>query len=157
MVAMVEYAQGLFNLQHNTDTTVTRQRLCMAICEERYTATSRELAQLKCENDLLRGGTIPPSEQGRELKVMYCRLSDAEHAWHYIHQQLDVSREMVDERTHVIIHLEHANEKQDFELTERAAVIASLEQQVRMLQLLMPPAPAAPTVELDAVSNVDEA
>jgi hypothetical protein len=58
---------------------------------------------------------------------MYCRLSDAEHAWHYIHQQLDASWEMVDERTHVIIHLEHANKQRDFELMERAALIASLE------------------------------
>jgi hypothetical protein len=41
---MDEYAQGLFNLQHGTDTTVVQQRLCMAACEERYTATSRELA-----------------------------------------------------------------------------------------------------------------
>jgi hypothetical protein len=41
----------------------------------------------------------------------------------------------VDERTHVIIHLEHANEQQDLELKERAVVIASLEQQVQVLQL----------------------
>jgi hypothetical protein len=88
--------------------------------------------------------------------VYHC-LSDAEHAWHYIHQQLDASREMVDERTHAIIHLEHANEQQDFELMERAAVIASLEQQVQMLQLLVPPAPAAPAVENDIMSDVDEA
>jgi hypothetical protein len=33
----------------------------------------------------------------------------------------------VDERTHAIIHLEHANEQQDLELKERAAVIISLE------------------------------
>jgi hypothetical protein len=64
------------------------------------------------------------------LKVAYHRLSDAEHAWHYIRQQLDASREMVDERTHTIIHLEHTNKQQDFELMERVAVIASLEQQV---------------------------
>jgi hypothetical protein len=88
--------------------------------------------------------------------VYHC-LSDAEHAWHYIHQQLDASREMVDERTHAIIHLEHANEQQDFELMERAAVIASLEQQVQMLQLLVLPAPAAPAVENDIMSDVDEA
>jgi hypothetical protein len=36
---------------------------------------------------------------------------------------------MVDERTLTIIHLEHANKQQDFELTERVAVITSLEQQ----------------------------
>jgi hypothetical protein len=57
----------------------------MAAFEERYTATSRELTQLKCENDLLRGGTVPPSKQDRELKVAYHHLSDVEHTWHYIH------------------------------------------------------------------------
>jgi hypothetical protein len=99
----------------------------MAACEERYTATSWELAQFKCKNDLFRGGTVPPSDQDQELKVAYHRLSDTEHTWHYICQQLDASREMVDERTHTIIHLEHANEQQDFELAERTIVIASLE------------------------------
>jgi hypothetical protein len=63
---------------------------------------------------------------------------------------------MVDERTHEIIYLEHANEQQDLELTEAAAAIASLEQQVQMLQRLVPPAPAAPLVEPGAVSDVDE-
>jgi RNAse (barnase) inhibitor barstar len=129
----------------------------MAAREEGYTATSRELTQLKCENDLLCGGTVPPSEQDRELKVAYRRLSNAEHAWHYIRQQLDASWDMVDEWTHAIIHLEHANEQQDFELVERAAVIASLEQQVQMLQLLVLPAPAAPAMELNVISDVDEA
>jgi hypothetical protein len=38
---------------------------------------------------------------------MYCHLSEAEHGWHYFRQQLDVAREMLDERTHAIIHLEH--------------------------------------------------
>jgi uncharacterized protein YktB (UPF0637 family) len=90
----------------------------MAACEEHYTATSRELTQLKCKNDHLRGGTVPPSQQDRELKVAYRRLSDAKHACHYIRQQLDASREMVDEHTHAIIHLEHTNEQQDFELVE---------------------------------------
>jgi hypothetical protein len=81
---MAEYAQGLFNLQHSTDMTVVQQCLCMAACEERYTATSWEFAQLKSENDLLRGGTVPPFEQDQKLKVAYRRLSDAEHTWHYI-------------------------------------------------------------------------
>jgi hypothetical protein len=36
MAAMAECAQGLFNQQHNTDTTVVQQCLCMAACEERY-------------------------------------------------------------------------------------------------------------------------
>jgi hypothetical protein len=94
----------------------------MAACEERYTATSRDLAKLKCENDLLRGGTVPPFQQDRELKVTYHRLSDAEHAGLYIHQQLDTSRETVDEHTHATIHLEYTNEQQEFDLMERATV-----------------------------------
>jgi hypothetical protein len=105
----------------------------MATYEECHIATSHELAQLKCENDLLRGGTIPPIDQDRESKVVYHRLSKAEHAWHYIPQQLAASREMVDERTHAIVHLNYANEQQDLELEERAAVITSLEQQVQVL------------------------
>jgi hypothetical protein len=41
---------------------------------------------------------------------MYYHVSEAEHVWHYIRQQLDTSHELVDERTHMIIHLEHTNE-----------------------------------------------
>jgi hypothetical protein len=41
-----------------------------------------------------------------------------------------MSQEMVDERTHTIIHLEHANKQWGIELMDRAVVIASLEQQV---------------------------
>jgi hypothetical protein len=55
-------------------------------------------------------------DQDCKLKVMYHFLSEAKHAWNYTHQQLDASREEVDERTHVIIHLEHANKQQDLEL-----------------------------------------
>jgi hypothetical protein len=109
MAALVEYAQYSFNLQHNIAMTVLQQSLCMATYEERHISTSRELTQLKCENDLLCGGTVPPFEQDQELKVTYHRLSEGENTWHCIHQQLDASREMVDERTHTIIHLEHAN------------------------------------------------
>jgi hypothetical protein len=83
----------------------------MATYEEHHIVTSRELAQLKCENDLLHGGTVPPIDQDQELKVVYRHLSEAEHAWHYICQQLDASREMVDERTYAIVHLKHANEQ----------------------------------------------
>jgi hypothetical protein len=67
------------------------------------------------------------------LKVTYRHLSEAEHAWHYICQQLDASRERVYEHTHAIIHLEYANEQQDLELEEGAVVITSLEQQVQVL------------------------
>jgi hypothetical protein len=62
MVAMAEYAQCSFNLQHNITTTVFQQRLCMAACEERHNAISCELTQLMCENDLLRGGIVPPTD-----------------------------------------------------------------------------------------------
>jgi hypothetical protein len=62
----------------------------------------------------------------------------------------------VDERTHTIVHLQHTNEQQDLELEERAAMIVSLVQQVQVLQLQVPPAPAEPVVDPNAVSNVDE-
>jgi hypothetical protein len=58
----------------------------MAAYDERHITTSNDLVQLKCENDLLCGGTVPPSDQDRELKVLYYHLSEAEHAWQYIHQ-----------------------------------------------------------------------
>jgi hypothetical protein len=87
---------------------------------------------------------------------MYRRLSKAEHAWHYIHQQLDASHELVDKSTNVILHLEHTNEQQDLRHEERAAVIASLEQQVHVLHLQVPPAPASPAIEPDVMSDVDE-
>jgi hypothetical protein len=89
------------------------------------------------------------------LKVAYHRLSKAEHAWHYIRQQLDVSHKLVDEHTHTIIHLEHTKEQRDLEIKERAAVITSLEQQVQALQLQVPPAPTT-VAEPDAVVDVDE-
>jgi hypothetical protein len=49
----------------------------------------------------------------------------------------------------------YINEQQDLELEERAAVIASLEQQIQVLQLQAPPAPASPA-EPDAMLDVDE-
>jgi hypothetical protein len=84
---------------------------------------------------------------------MYCRLSEAEHGWPYFRQQLDAAREMLDVRTHAIIHLEHHVEQQDLQLEQRAAMIADLEQ-----QLQVPPAPAAPAAPVgpDAESDVDE-
>jgi hypothetical protein len=51
----------------------------MAADDERHITISREVAQLKCENDLLCGGTIPPLDQDWELKVTYRRLSEAEY------------------------------------------------------------------------------
>jgi hypothetical protein len=65
---------------------------------------------------------------------------------------------MLDERTHVIIHLEHHVEQLDLELKERAATIADLEQQLQVLQLQVPPTPTAPATpaEPDVESDVDE-
>jgi hypothetical protein len=92
--------------------------------------------------------------QDRELQVAYRRLSEAEHGWHYFRQQLDGAREMLDERTHAIIHLE----QQDLELEERATTIVDLEQQLQVLQLQLPPAPTSPAApaEPDIESDVDE-
>jgi hypothetical protein len=65
---------------------------------------------------------------------------------------------MLDEHTHMIIHLEHHVEQQDLDLEQSTAMIADLEQQLQVLQLQVPPAPAAPAaaVEPDAESDVDE-
>jgi hypothetical protein len=62
MVAMAEYAQYSFDLQHTTARTVIQQCLGMVAYDECHIAISRELAQRKCENDLLHGGTVPPSD-----------------------------------------------------------------------------------------------
>jgi hypothetical protein len=156
LAAMADYAQYLFDLQHTTTRIVIQQCLCMAAYEECHITISHELTHLKCENDLLRGGTGPPLDQDWELKVTYHCLSEVEHAWHFIRQQLDVLCELVDEHTHAIIYLEHTNEHQDLKLGERAVVIASLEQQVQVIQLQIPPAPVAPAVEPDTMSDVDE-
>jgi hypothetical protein len=131
MVAMAEYVQYLANLQHNLAGTVIQQRLSMAGYDEHHIATSCELEQLKHENALLHGGTL--RDQDRELKVTYRRLSEAEHGWNYTRQQLDAACELVDERTHAVIHLEHANEQHDLKLKKRVVVIASLEQQIQVL------------------------
>jgi hypothetical protein len=40
---------------------------------------------------------------------------------------------MVDERTHVIIHLGHHVEQQSLDLEERVVMIATLEQQLQVL------------------------
>jgi hypothetical protein len=91
----------------------------------------QHIEELRRANAILRSSTPPPS---------------------------DATREMLDERTHAIIHLEHHIEQQDLELKERAAMIADLEQQLQVLHLQVPCAPAAPTApaEPDAESEVDE-
>jgi hypothetical protein len=134
----------MFNLQASTGRTVMRQHLHSSSLEQ-------HVEELRRANAILRSGAPPPSDQDRELQVAYHRLSEAEDGWHYFRQQLDAAREMLDERTHVIIHLEH----QDLDLEQRAATIADLEQQLQVLQLQVLPAPAAPA-EPDAESDIDE-
>jgi hypothetical protein len=113
----------------------------------------QHIEELRHANTILHSGTPLSSDQDRELQVEYRCLSEAEHGRHYFCQQLDVAHEMLDERTHAIIHLEHHVEQQDLELKERAAMIIDLEQ-----QLQVPPAPAAPAAptEPDVESDVDE-
>jgi hypothetical protein len=113
----------------------------------------QHVEELRRANTILRSGAPPPSDQDRELQVTYRRLSEAEHGWHYFRQQLDAAREMLDERTHAIIHLKHHVEHQDLDLEQRATTIADLEQQLQVLPA--PAAPAAPA-EPDVKSDVDE-
>jgi hypothetical protein len=79
--------------------------------DEHNIVISRELEQLKHEDAFFCSGTLPPLNQDLELMITYCRLSEAEHGWNYTRQQLDATRAEVDERTHAIIHLDHANEQ----------------------------------------------
>jgi hypothetical protein len=73
---------------------------------------------MRHENAILCSGARPPLEQDRELQVVYCRLSNAEHGWNHTRMLLDITREEVETRTHGIIHLEHHMEVQDTELDE---------------------------------------
>jgi hypothetical protein len=111
----------MFNLQASTGRTVMRQHLHSSSLEQ-------HVEELRHANAILRSGMPPPLDQDRELQVVYRRLSETEHGWHYFCQQLDPACEMLDERTHAIIHLEHHVEQQDLELEQRAVMIADLEQ-----------------------------
>jgi hypothetical protein len=73
----------------------------------------RHVEELRHANAILRSGTPPLLDQDHELWIAYHRLGEAEHGWHYFHQELDAAREVLDERTHAIIHLEHHIEQQD--------------------------------------------
>jgi hypothetical protein len=127
MVVMAEYAQYSFNLQHNLARIIIQQCLSMAAYDEHNITISCELEHMKRENALLCGGTLPPSDQDHELKIACRCLSKAEHGWNYTCPQLEASRELVDKCTHMIIHLEYANEQQDLKLEEKAIVFTSLE------------------------------
>jgi hypothetical protein len=62
MAVMTKYTQYLFNLQHNTTMTVMQQCMRLTTYDEHNITISHELEQLKHENALLRGGTLPPSD-----------------------------------------------------------------------------------------------
>jgi uncharacterized protein YueI len=94
---------------------------------------SREMERPRHENSILCHGTHQSTDKDLELQVAYCYLREAEHGWNYTRQQLDLTREEVNTRTHVIVHLEHAVETQDLDLKERAATITTLEQQLQVL------------------------
>jgi hypothetical protein len=100
MAALARYAQHMFNLHASTGRTVMQQHLHSSSLEQ-------HVEELRRANAILHSGTPPPSDQDHELQVTCRRLSEAEHGWHYFRQQLDAAREMLDKRTHVIIHLEH--------------------------------------------------
>jgi hypothetical protein len=100
MAALVEYTQHMFNLQASTARTVIQHHLHLGSLEQ-------HVEELGRANTILCIGTPPPLDQDHELQVTYRHLSGAEHGWHYFRQQLDTSREVFDERTHVIIHLKH--------------------------------------------------
>jgi hypothetical protein len=100
MAALAGYAQHMFNLQASTGMTVMRQHLHSSSLEQ-------HVEELRGANAILHSSTPPPSDQDHELQVTYRHLSEAEYGWHYFRQQLDAAHEMLDERTHAIIHLEH--------------------------------------------------
>jgi hypothetical protein len=120
--------QYLFNLQHNTTRTGMLQRTRLWAYEEGATAATGEIERLRHENAILCSGVRPPSEQDRELKEVYRRLSNAEHGWNHTRLLLDITQEEVEICTHGIIHLEHHVETQDTELEARAETITNLEQ-----------------------------
>jgi hypothetical protein len=66
----------MFNLQQNTVKTVVQQRLRLTLLEQHAEGPRHE-------NAILHSGTLPPSDQDRVLQVMYHRLSEVEHGWHY--------------------------------------------------------------------------
>jgi hypothetical protein len=104
---LARYEQYLFNLQHNTAWIGMQQRTRLTVYEESATATAWELERLRPENAILRNGACAPLEQDHELQEVYRCLSNTEHGWNYTRMLLNIIREGVETRTHVILHLEH--------------------------------------------------
>jgi hypothetical protein len=76
MTALAGYAKHLFNLQASTTRTIIQQHLHSGSLEQ-------HVEEPRHANTILRSGTPPPSYQDHELQVVYRRLSEAEHGWHY--------------------------------------------------------------------------
>jgi chromosome segregation ATPase len=150
-----KYARYLFNLQYSTGQVVTQQCPRLDSYAGEVTFMSHVTERLEHENAILHRGTHESTEKDLEMQTAYHHLSEAEHGWHFTHQQLDLAHEEVDTRTHAIVHLENAIETQDTELEERAEIIADLEQQLLELQEEAPPTPKDPE-EIDAMSGIDE-
>jgi hypothetical protein len=76
MAALAEYTRYMFNMQDSTAWTIIQHRLHLNSLEQ-------HAEELRHENAILHSGTLPPSNQDRELQVMYCCHREAEHRWHY--------------------------------------------------------------------------
>ncbi len=72
MAALAGYAQHMFNLQASTGRIIMRQHLHTGSLEQ-------HVEELRHVNTILRSGTPPPSDQDRELLIVYRHLSEAEH------------------------------------------------------------------------------
>jgi hypothetical protein len=68
------------------------------------------------ENTILYRGTHESTVKDLELQVTYNLHSEAEDGRNLARQQLDLTHEEVETRTHMIMHLENAIELQDLEL-----------------------------------------
>jgi FtsZ-binding cell division protein ZapB len=84
-----------------------QQRTRLMAYKESVTATTHEIERLRHENTILHSSARPLSEKDHELQEVYHRLSNSEHGWNHTRMLLDITREEVETRTHVIIHLEH--------------------------------------------------
>jgi hypothetical protein len=145
----------MFNLQHNIARTGMQQRTRLMAYKESAIAATGEIERPRHENANVRSGVRPLSEQDRELKEVYRRLGNVERGWNHTCLLLEITREVVETRTHGINHLEHHVEVQDAELEERVETIANLEQQLLEFQGQAPPE-SVNLEEIDAMPGIDE-
>jgi hypothetical protein len=70
---------------------------------------------------------------GLRIANTYHRLREAEHGLNFTRSQLELTREEVETRAHMMLHLENIIKTQDLKLAERVEMIATLKQ--RLLKL----------------------